>query len=551
MAADISGLSGIGGGPPQPQDFLRAIDNAMRAGDSGRAMQISAEAAKAGVEHPNVLMLAAYHFLNLNQPDKALLCADRARDIAPRNPDILNVLGCAFTKLNRIEEALACFDAALRYAPGAFIIHFNKATALEQSSDLKRARQHFERALGLNPNHADSLTHLAHLASQRGDMGQAREYGARALRLDPRQVYALFALATADISDKHYDKALAALAPVARDPNATPQARGVALNMMGDALDGMGQIDEAFAAYAQAGEFFHAMHAPAFAERNATAFTRRLITYFPQAPAEPWRNVAKGSFASPVRTHVFLVSFPRSGTTLLGQVLAAHADIETMEERGCLIDSHPCLADNETLDRLAGMNGADLDSLREAYWKRVGELWTTPTKPVFIDKLPLNTALLCLVAKLFPDAKILFAVRDPRDVVFSSFRRRFGMTQQMFELLTLKGTAGYYDAVMQIADVYREKLSLDRYDARYEMLVDDFTAETKRLCAFLGIAHDPAMEEFAPKAKARHIDTPSAAQVAQGLFAHGIGQWRPYRQQLSSVMPVLAPWVARFGYSAD
>ncbi len=59
------------------------------------------------------------------------------------------------------------------------------------------------------------------------------------------------------------------------------------------------------------------------------------------------------------------------------------------------------------------------------------------------------------------------------------------------------------------------------------------------------------MEEFAPKAKARHIDTPSAAQVTQGLFAHGIGQWRPYREQLASVMPVLAPWVARFGYTAD
>jgi Flp pilus assembly protein TadD len=128
MAEDFSGLSGIGGSPPQPQDFLRAIDSAMRTGDTGRAMQISAEAAKAGVEQPNVLMLAAYHFLGLNEPDKALLCANRARDIAPRNPDMLNVLGCSLTKLNRIDEALSCFNAALHYAPGSFIIHFNKAT---------------------------------------------------------------------------------------------------------------------------------------------------------------------------------------------------------------------------------------------------------------------------------------------------------------------------------------------------------------------------------------------------------------------------------------
>jgi hypothetical protein len=73
----------------------------------------------------------------------------------------------------------------------------------------------------------------------------------------------------------------------------------------------------------------------------------------------------------------------------------------------------------------------------------VAEAGFSSARPVFIDKMPLNSVLLCLIAKLFPDAKILFALRDPRDVVFSCFRRRFGMTQQMFELLTLEGTAAY------------------------------------------------------------------------------------------------------------
>lgn len=537
--------------PLQPMDYLRAIDGAMRAGDVNRAMQLSAEAAQNGVEHPNVLMFAAYHFLDRNEAQKALLCANRARDIAPRNPDILNALGVSLTRLNRIDEALSCFDAALRYAPGAFITHFNKAVALEQASQLKRAREHFERALGLNPQHAESMTHLAHMAAQRGDMAEARAYGEKALRIDPGQVYALFALAAADVADKHFDKAVSALAPVCHNTNATPQARSVALSMMGDALDGLGRFEDAFRAYTQAGEIFHALYAPLYKERNAADFTRRLIAYFRKTPAEAWRNTAKGSFASPVRTHVFLVSFPRSGTTLLGQILAAHPDIETMEEKGCLIDSHPCLADNEALDRLAAMNGNELDSLREAYWQRVDELWSAPSKPVFVDKLPLNTALLGVVAKLFPDAKILFAIRDPRDVVLSAFRRRFGMTQQMFELLTLKGTASYYDAVMQMAEVYRETLALQRYDVRYETLIEDFTGETAKICRFLGLAYHPDMEHFALKAKDRHIDTPSAAQVSQGLFGHGIGQWRAYRDQLASVMPVLAPWIARFGYSAE
>src|SRR6185312_3559139 len=91
-----------------------------------------------------------------------------------------------------------------RQAPGAFITHFSKATALEQASELKRARDQFIRALSLQPNHAESMTHIAHMASQRGDMAEARDYATRALKLDPRQVYATFALATADLADKNF-----------------------------------------------------------------------------------------------------------------------------------------------------------------------------------------------------------------------------------------------------------------------------------------------------------------------------------------------------------
>jgi hypothetical protein len=389
------------------------------------------------------------------------------------------------------------------------------------------------------------------MAAQRGDMTEARDYAMRALKRDPRQVYAIFALATADLADKNFDAVLTALAPISRDPNATRQTRAVALNMMGDALDGLDRHGEAFRAYSQAGDNFRAIHEPVFGRQSAPDLTRKLTTYFRAAPAEKWRNVSKGAFRSPVRTHVFLVGFPRSGTTLLGQVLAAHPDVESMEERSCLIDAHPFLRDDNGLDTLAAADGAELDPYREAYWKRAAQDWKAPTRPIFIDKLPLNSVLLCLVAKLFPDAKILFALRDPRDVVFSCFRRRFGMTQQMYELLTLKGAASYYDVVMELCEVYREKLGLAFYDTRYETLVSDFAGETGRLCAFLAIEPDCAMTDFAPKALARHIDTPSAAQVAQGLFTHGVGQWRPYREQMSAVLPVLEPWIARYGYSKE
>src|SRR5205823_4909072 len=105
---------------------------------------------------------------------------------------------------------------------------------------------------------------------------------------------------------------------------------------------------------------------------------------------------------------------------------------------------------------------------------RVRAFEVEPAGRVFVDKLPMSTVALPVIARLFPQARILFARRDPRDVVFSCFRRRFGMNPVMFQFLTLDGAAAFYDAVMRLADLYRARLPLDLREVRYEAVVDGF-----------------------------------------------------------------------------
>ena len=173
------------------------------------------------------------------------------------------------------------------------------------------------------------------------------------------------------------------------------------------------------------------------------------------------------------------------------------------------------------------------------------------SRRVFVDKMPLNSVSLCLIAKLFPNAKIIFALRDPRDVVLSCFRRRFGMTLQMSELLTLESAAGYYDAVMTLCAAYRERLALRLHELRYEQLVANFAEVCRSVCSFLDITYRNEMQNFVAAAQSRNIDTPSASQIVKGLYSRGVGQWRGYRSEMSPVMPVLAPWVERYGYPPD
>ena len=153
-----------------------------------------------------------------------------------------------------------------------------------------------------------------------------------------------------------------------------------------------------------------------------------------------------------------------------------------------------------------------------------------------------------LIARLFPRAKILLALRDPRDVVLSCFRRRFAMNAGMYEFTSLEGAAAYYGAVMRLMEIYREKLALDLIEARHERLVADFDGEVRRVCDFLGLEFRDEMRAFAARARSQNIDTPSGAQVARGLSPEGLDHWRCYAPQLQPVLAWLAPFVTQFGY---
>jgi hypothetical protein len=192
------------------------------------------------------------------------------------------------------------------------------------------------------------------------------------------------------------------------------------------------------------------------------------------------------------------------------------------------------------------MSEVEAGRFRRAYWESVASSGANVTGRVFLDKLPLNTIKLPLIRRLFPNAKIVFALRDPRDVVLSCFRRRLGVNPSMYELLTLEGATRFYGAVMDLFEIYQKKLAFDVTFVRYEDIVDNLESEARRLCTVIGVAWADEMKNFAQTA--RVSATPSGLQVKQGLYETGAGQWKAYERHMSTVLPALAPWVQRWGY---
>jgi hypothetical protein len=260
------------------------------------------------------------------------------------------------------------------------------------------------------------------------------------------------------------------------------------------------------------------------------------------------RVVPAATPADPVE-HVFLLGFPRSGTTLLEVALDGHPRVASIEEHELLTDGVlRFMREPLNLESLMRAEESQLNAPRTAYWDGVRRAGVDPAGKVFVDKHPLHTLKLPLIARLFPRAKILFAIRDPRDVVLSCFRRRFNMNSAMYELLTLRGAAAFYDAVMGFADQVRPLLGLAWHVVRFESLVSDFEQEMRAICEFLNIEGVAGMGDFAVRVQNRERATPSTAQLARGLVRSDVDHWRHYSAPLRPIQPALNPWVERLGY---
>lgn len=531
---------------PAIERFRAAVGEAMRRRDVGSAIGYAEQAIALGLEDPELSMLAAQGRIQNGQFDRALPLLLRARELAPKNVEVLNTLGICHALMGRDADALGVFDAALAVAPDVQHLMLHRAQPLENLGRLREAQASLEQVLAAEPNNPAALEHLANLCARRGDMAKARDYATRALRLAPSAA-ATVALAIAELADRNFARVHELLAPLVRDPSAGPVNHAIAHGLIGDAFDGEDRPAEAFSAYRQAREALRApLTSVANAQESAVDRVRRLATYFRSTPANMWRAAP---YASPVKTHVFLVGFPRSGTTLLEQALASHGEAHTMEEVDCLGDvTREFFFAVGGMERFAALSDAELEPVRSQYWAAVAASGAQTDRAVFVDKLPLSSVNQGFIARLFPEAKILFALRDPRDVVLSCFRRRLVMSAHMHELLTLEGTAAFYSAVMDLSEVYRDKLGLPTLMLRHEDMLGDFDGEMRRVCEFLGIAFDAATRDFAAHARDRDIKTPSGVQIVRGLNKDGAGQWRRFAADLAPVLPVLEPWVERFGY---
>jgi hypothetical protein len=250
---------------------------------------------------------------------------------------------------------------------------------------------------------------------------------------------------------------------------------------------------------------------------------------------------------------VFIVAFPRSGTTLLELTLDAHPLLRSMDERPFIqnaLDEIVALGIRYP-EQLGRLSNTQLDQIRASYWGRVEQKVRLEPGQRLVDKNPLNLLRLPVIRRLFPHARILFAIRHPCDVLLSCYMQHFRAPDFALLCADLRTLAVGYRRGMDFWYQQADLLQPAVREVFYERFVSDFDTEVRAIGDFLQLPWDEGM--LAPASHARSkgfISTPSYSQVVQPVNQKAVGRWRHYEQHFATVIPELQPCLQRWGYSA-
>jgi hypothetical protein len=381
---------------------------------------------------------------------------------------------------------------------------------------LERIRPHAE--AGDSDLKVDMLTADAALAMRAKDFTRARERTNELLALElpaPAQANAYFTLAS--IADKQGDSALA-----------------------------MKMLSEAHAIHLRLAREI----APDFADSDEEPLriaTKRMLpgqAAFAPDPSAP----------SADRSPVFIVGFPRSGTTMLEQMLDAHPRFVSMDEQPIL---QSCIERMKAMGleypyQLDQLDAAGISVIRDVYWAEVARIAPPSNAQQLVDKNPLNLLRLPMIRRLFPQAKIILALRHPCDVILSCYMQNFRSPAFMLLCSSLERLAMSYANSMQSWIHHQQLLSPDVLTLRYEDTVTDFPAQIDRIADFLDMEDRRHLAEFsAHAARKGYISTPSYSQVIEPVNTKAMGRWRAYKPWFEPVLPILQPVADHWGYTLE
>ena len=457
--------------------------------------------------------------------------------LQPREPQLLALLGEALTAMGLIDEARAALTKAMKLRPNDPALLYDLAMTYRREGRLDEAHRYLDKALALRPDDPMIVSAKSAWHYIAGDVETA--YATLAPLLDRGQRHISLVLGFARFCHRlnREEEGIALLRECLARNDLPQNQRAEALFFMGDLHDRLGRYDEAFAAYAEANR----LEAIRF---NPEAFSRSVDDLIQLTWTAPrFKELPRSRVKTPnVERAVFILGMPRSGTSLVEQILASHPQVHGAGElddiprlvhewQGAMSGAMPLMTDLEPLTQEA----VEREAVR--YLDRIKRL--APGAKRITNKMPLNCLHVGLISLLFPPAgagaKIIHCVRDPMDTCLSCFFQNFGGHLPFAYDLSHLGL--FYRDYQRIMRHWREVLDIPMLDVVYEDLVTKQETVSRRMVEFIGLDWNEACLRF--HENKRVVLTMSNDQVRRPMYNASIGRWRKYEKHLSPLKEAL------------
>lgn len=510
----------------------------------------------------------ARSLLDENRIEEAKALYAAVCEIDPRDAESWFRLGTIHGELGALSEAERCFRKVIALQPGLAIAHYNLGRALEDLDRNEAAITTYLEALRIKPDFADACHNLGNVYFRLGRLDEALDQFRRALRIQPDHIQAVAAEARVYEKRRDYQKAYACLKPLLEAGVDNPHialvlaslsrhldCRGEAIAMMerllargepslpkeeliylhfalGDLMDEAGEYDRAFSHF-RAGNRLRAYH---FDPEKHARYVSDLIGVYSE---EYLRHAPRAAEDS--QGVIFIIGMPRSGTSLVEQILDSHSQVHgcgELRDIGLMVDGLPAtLGTAQAYPQcVTALTAEHCNALARQYLDRVGALsgnaaWIT-------DKMPQNFFHLGMIAMLFPKARVLHCVRDPLDTCLSCYFQNFhyGHLSLTFSA-DLRNLGAYYRQYQRLMAHWMEVLDIPILDVQYEELVADQERYTREMLEFCSLPWDENCLRFYDSR--RVVSTASYDQVRRPMYQKSVGRWKHYEKHLAPLKEAL------------
>ncbi|HFD80763.1 MAG TPA: sulfotransferase family protein [Gammaproteobacteria bacterium] len=476
-------------------------------------------------------------YLNTGRPGEAERWLRKGLAIAPAHAAMLTTLGQALGAQGKDAEAVAVLESALRADPDSLDALLALGSLQSKCGDYDRALECYRRVSDLQPGNEYAIGARAQLLERRGEIEAA--FGLLRPLVETGSTHISVALPFAELALQldRGPEAIELLERALPDHADDPQGRIDLHYRLGKLLDRGGEYDRAFEHYRRANRLSAGIVAASTGLDGIDAQARRVLERSRDCDAEFWKSLPRAANGS--ECPVFVVGMPRSGTTLVEQILASHARVYGAGELTAMENIARSLCSGAAYRSgypacLEGITAQRLEGQAQRHLRLLASLAGGDAERV-VDKCPHNYIHLGLVSVLFPRARVVHVSRDPRDTACSIYFQAF--TPLHAYACDLQAIGRHYHVYRQLMAYWEEVLDIDILHLRYEDLVAEPERHIRSLVDFCGLPWDPRCLEF--HNTRRDVNTPSYGQVRRPMYRGSVGRWRHYRPHLEPLLQAL------------